>query len=200
MLSFNCKKCVCFVAGPASKNPLPPMLLYNEPLVWSEKFKYLGVRFISGKGLNIDINNIKRNFYASCNNILGNLYNSDEIVKLFLCETYCLPLLLYGSICCNLNDTQLRELNVCWNTVVRRIFGFHRWESIREFLWGIGRLDFIHLRLYHLLKFHRKDLSCYNCFLYDFVTKYKRSTDFINTFSSVNALLNNNNVLDVPLN
>ena len=91
-LSFNCKKCICFVAGPASKfrQFLPPMFLNNQPLVWADSFKYLGVSFTTGVTLNVDINKYKRSFYASCNNILCTLRNCDEIVKLFLCEICCM--------------------------------------------------------------------------------------------------------------
>jgi len=34
---------------------------------------------------------------------------------------------------------------VCWNSVYRRLFGFHKWESVRGCISGLGRLDFVHL-------------------------------------------------------
>ena len=32
-----------------------------------------------------------------------------------------------------------------WNTVYRKIFGYHKWESVKEVICRLGRLDFLHL-------------------------------------------------------
>ena len=45
-------------------------------------------------------------------------------------------------------------LNACWNCVFRQIFGFHKWESVRCFINGLGKLDFIHIRMKLMLKFY----------------------------------------------
>jgi len=45
----------------------------------------------------------------------------------------------------DLKVKQLAELNVCWNSVYRRLFGFHKWESVRGCFSGMGRLDFLHV-------------------------------------------------------
>jgi len=37
------------------------------------------------------------------------------------------------------------ELNVCWNSVVQRSFGYHKWESVSAVLFGLGRLNIKHL-------------------------------------------------------
>ena len=36
---------------------------------------------------------------------------------------------------------KLNELNSCWNSAYCRVFGFHRWEPVRSFICGLGRLD-----------------------------------------------------------
>jgi len=135
------------------------MILGQATIDWSDTFKYLGVHFIAGANLAVDLNVIKRKFYMSCNCILGNSRTMDDIVKLNLIESYCLPMLTYATEALRLTNSQLNELNVCWNSVYRRIFGFNRWESVRAFIFGLGRLDFKHLRILSLFKFCRTGLT-----------------------------------------
>jgi len=52
-----------------------------------------------------------------------------------------------------LTNMQLRELNTCWNMIYRRIFNSNKWESVKLFIFGLGRLDSIHLRAITCLKF-----------------------------------------------
>ena len=42
--------------------------------------------------------------------------------------TYCIGAL-------QLSETKLRELNVCWNDAFRIVFGFKRYESVKELQW-----------------------------------------------------------------
>ena len=55
---------------------------------------------------------------------------------------------------------QVDELNVCWNSVICRLFGYNRWESVSAVLFGLGRLNIIHLM---------RRVKFYNCgaFLFD---------------------------------
>ena len=41
------------------------------------------------------------------------------ISKLFLMETFCLPLISYGCECVNHDGKKLCQLNVCWNNAYR---------------------------------------------------------------------------------
>src|ERR1051325_11491825 len=61
-----------------------------------------------------------------------------------------------------LSNVQISELNACWNSVYRHIFSFNRWESVREFIDGIARMDFSHLRMWLQLKFCVCNLSSAN--------------------------------------
>ena len=44
----------------------------------------------------------------------------------------------------------------------RRIFGFHKWESVRCFINGLGRLDLIHMRYNLMVTFYKSLLSPHN--------------------------------------
>ena len=68
-----------------------------------------------------------------------------------------------------LSATQSNELNVCWNSVYRLIFGFNKWESVKSFINGLGRLNFTFLaklrrcKLYfHLI--YSENVALYNLF------------------------------------
>ena len=44
---------------------------------------------------------------------------------------------------------------VCWNSVIRRLFGYNRWESVKAVLMGLGRLNIKHLIMLRKTKFYR---------------------------------------------
>ena len=69
----------------------------------------------------------------------------DVVVHLTLQESYCLPILAYAAAAVKYTTSQEDELNASWNSVYRRIFGFNKWESVRAFIFGLGRLDLHHV-------------------------------------------------------
>jgi len=56
----------------------------------------------------------------------------------------------------NLQCKQLDELHVCWNSVMRKIFGYKGTESVKEVLQGLGRLNVKHLLLLKKVKFYKR--------------------------------------------
>ena len=113
--------------------------------MWSQSIRYLGVHVLADKTISLDMNPAKRSFYLACNSILSHSSNLKEVVQLRLQELYSLPILTYCIAAFDLKVKQLAELNVCWNSVYRRLFGFHKWESVRGCISGLRRLDFVHL-------------------------------------------------------
>ena len=83
----------------------------------------------------VDTNVIRRKFYASANTFLANSLHQDDIVRLHLVESYSLPVLQYRCSAIKLNNAQINEINVCWNTMYRRIFCFHNCESVKTFIY-----------------------------------------------------------------
>ena len=61
-------------------------------------------------------------------------------------------------VCFSCSESQLYkqvdELNVCWNSVIRRIFGYQRSESVKDVIYGHGRLNVKHLLLLRRVKFY----------------------------------------------
>jgi len=57
------------------------------------------------------------------------------------------------------------ELNACWNSVYRKVFGFNKWESVKSFICGLGRLDFHHITRIFRTKYYFHVLRTNNMLL-----------------------------------
>ena len=55
-----------------------------------------------------------------------------EIVLMQLLYSNCIPRLTYGAAIKDLNASEKRRVSVAVNNAIRRIFGFRRWQSIRQ--------------------------------------------------------------------
>ena len=63
----NCAKSTCTAIGPGAAQSISDMQLGSSFISCSSSFKYLDIIFIGGKKLSVDIDVIKRKFYAACN-------------------------------------------------------------------------------------------------------------------------------------
>jgi hypothetical protein len=144
-IKFNSAKSKCISIGPMRSLKLAPVSINGSEIQWVEKIKYLGLTLVAGKVFAIDLSETRRKFFVSVNVILSKCQHCSDIVKLNLVETHCLPVLLYGLDCLNLPGHQLIELNSWWNSVYRKIFGYHKWESVKELIFMLCRIDFYSL-------------------------------------------------------
>ena len=179
LLQFNAKKSTCIAFGPKIPKKLPKLMLGNDTVEWSSSINYLGVQLMSGVHIKTDIGVVKRKFYTACNCIISNCYNVSEVVQLHLQESYCLPLLTYAAPALRLTDQQLRELNVCWNSVYRKLFKFNRWESVKCFINGLGRLDLLHIHALHKIKYCCRLNKCANTTMFRVFQCFKLSNEYL---------------------
>jgi hypothetical protein len=161
-LKFNSLKCYCISFGPRYRSAISPMKLGGADILWVDSIKYLGVTVYAGVKMSVNLDIVKRKFYAACNSILCNSIHQSELIRLQLLESYCLPILSYCVAVWDLTKKQITELNVCWNMMYRKLFGFHKWESIRACINGLGRLDFVHIYIWLRSKFLKGNLICDN--------------------------------------
>ena len=173
-LNFNCKKSQCMVIGPIKMQTPLPMNINDNIIQWTDKLKYLGISIVSGVKFTIDFSETRRKFFVSVNTILSKCKYSSDLVKLELMECYCLPILLYGLDCMNIKVPQLKEINSWWNCVYRRIFGFNQWESVKEVIFYLGRLDVHHLVNMRRLLFLKRSEICNNKVINECIYRYKR--------------------------
>jgi len=128
---FNASKSNLFTIGKAYKEKLVCLNLGSQSLQWAERIKYLGMHFTSYKLLKVDMSVVIRKSYSSANNIFKHAKYVNEITKLCLVESYILPILTYAIEALNLSKSECNVLNVCWNNIYRKIFGLHKWESVK---------------------------------------------------------------------
>jgi len=130
-LKFSPLKSHCLAIGKFASVSLPSMRLDSHPIPWASSIKYLGVYIVSGRKLLFDIASVKQSFFAARNSIYAQAKSLDETLHLSLQESYCLPVLTYAVAALSLSVRQENELNACWNSVYRKLFGFHKWESVK---------------------------------------------------------------------
>jgi len=144
-LKFNDTKSMCMCIGPLYKRPIAAMTLNDAVIPWVDSFKYLGVTIVAAKTFTIDLKEVRRKFYSSVNCVLSRCKFTSDLVKLQLLESHCLPILLYAMECLNLGTQQRKELNSWWNSVYRKIFSYNKWESVKQVIFYLGRLDLLHM-------------------------------------------------------
>ena len=93
-------------------------------------------------------------------------------VQLALFESYCLPLLTFAAGAVTYSQQQVHDLNVCWNTVYRTVFNFSRWESVKCFINGLGKLSLRYILKLCKVKFYFHLLHSNNRLLLDLFWLY----------------------------
>ena len=116
----------------SSIESLAQVSLRGEPIAFVNYCKYLGFNLISGKCLKFSVHKSLCGFFASVNSILTCLSKPRENVQLQLLFSNCVPKLTYGAAVKELSASEKHRFNVAVNNAIRRIFGFRRWESIRQ--------------------------------------------------------------------
>ena len=94
---------------------------------------YLGVCVCSGPRFSCSITDKVKSFYKCANSIFRIEGFSDDMIKLNLVESHCVPLLTYAVEVIHISDAaERRKLRVAYNSLFRRIFGYSYRESVRE--------------------------------------------------------------------
>ena len=94
----------------------------------TEKIKYLGTTIVNKSGLSFSAAPELLSFYRSVNLILNIINKPDEVTQMHL-------LISVLSHACAIKEFSSRELldcNTAVNDAIRKIFSFHRWESVRD--------------------------------------------------------------------
>jgi len=70
-IQFNVDKSFLFAVGKSCSEILPALTISDVAVAWTDSLKYLGVKFVSDKRLNVDISLVMRKFYAATNSIFS---------------------------------------------------------------------------------------------------------------------------------
>jgi len=74
----------------------------------------------------------------------------------------------------------LDELNVCVYTVVRKLFNYNKWESMKSVLFHIDRLNVTHLIMMPKINFYHRLRASKNYTLYNVLCRFlSRGCDIV---------------------
>ena len=98
-----------------------------------ENIKYLGTTILSKLGLTFPAAPELLSFYHSVNSILNVINKPDEIAQMEMHSLFsnCVPILSHACAAKEFTSREMMDCNTTVNDAIRKIFSFHRWESIR---------------------------------------------------------------------
>jgi len=79
-----------------------------------------------------------------------------------LLESHAVPGLTYSLDAMFLSTNQLKKPNVSWNCVYRRLFGYHKLESVKVLQLMCERVDFVHIVDRLKFRLFNRLLACNN--------------------------------------
>ena len=138
-IKYNSKKTKVMYFGKNYESFLcAPLTLNNAPLEFVKEFKYLGVLIKSENGFFCSGKKPRTAFYRSSNSILNVIKKPSQPVLMKLLYTICVPNLTYACEVTNYHYREKESLHVALNDAIRRIFSYHRWESIKTLRESFG--------------------------------------------------------------
>ena len=128
-LKFNVGKTKVMFFGKCSipVESLARITLHGQPIEFVNSCKYLGFHIVSGKCFKFSV---KQDLYV--NTVLSCLSQPRENFEFQLLYSTRVPRLTFGAAIKDLTASEKQQLNVATNNAIKRIFGFRRWESIRQ--------------------------------------------------------------------
>ena len=113
-------------------------MLNGKSLDFVSEWKYLGITVVAGTSPNFSVKPALASFYRSVNSVLSVLKKPDESVLMSLLYSNCVPILANGAEVVEYSASDMRTCNTALNDAIRRIFSYHRWESIRQLRQNLG--------------------------------------------------------------
>ena len=82
----------------------------------------------------------RRKFCGAVNDILSFRSILSEECIMHVVNAQALPILAYGAALWKTSYETKRRIGVCFNDCIRKIFGYNRFESVRQILYGFNML------------------------------------------------------------
>ena len=96
-----------------------------------------------------------------------------------MCESYCLPVLMYAVKSLNLCTSAVRKFDVYWNSVYRKIFSYKPCESVREVMKCLAKNNFEFMYSERKLCFLHNMTVCNNSIISCMMPMYMQSNEYI---------------------
>ena len=139
-LSFNSKKSkvMLFSKSRIDHESLEPVTLNEIALAYTNSVTYLGTNIVNDKGFSFSCENDLVKFYRASNSILAAANKPSEEILLQLLYSNCIPTPSYACAVKQFPSRQMQNCNTAVNDALRLIFGYNRWESIRQLRESFG--------------------------------------------------------------
>ena len=111
-LAFNENKSYCIVVGPRNYDKLADVCVDGNALKWTNSIRYLGVDIKSENVFSVNWEQVRKKFFVALNSVLSNGSDASDLMKLYLCESNCLPLSTCVIESLDPSKKTLRKLNV----------------------------------------------------------------------------------------
>ena len=108
-----------------------PLTLSGGRLDIVQEWKYLGTTICAGKTFSFTARPDISSFYRAANSVLNVLTDAHENVLMSLLYTNCIPIISYACSVKQYSASDMTDCNTAINSVIRKIFGFARRESVR---------------------------------------------------------------------
>jgi len=170
-LEINASKSKCLIISkrPLSQHNIPMVKIDNKAIEFSKNAKNLGIVFNS----NLSWGNHIATAVAKVYGLLRTLWSLQSLtpqpIRLLLCKTYLVPILLYGvELFANCDYESKRKLTVAFNNIARYVYNLKRFDHISEHSRSIFSLSFENfLKLRTLIFLHRIIYSQKPLYLYN---------------------------------
>ena len=120
------------------KNAIEPLRIGDTPIDCVDQIKYLGTTIISKPSLCFSHEDDLRSFYRASNSVLNQVGSANEPIQMKLLYSHCVPCFSYASAAKEYSSRQMNDCTVALNDAIRKIFTFHRWESVRTLREELG--------------------------------------------------------------
>ena len=178
-LLFNPSKTVCGVFGLHSTEHSKCVSLAGVTVHWSEKLLYLGITFMFGMHLTVDITNWLNKFYVAISSVLKDKLFGFERVYVHFLLSKCLPILFYGLDSLVINSSIVQAVFKAWNMAFRWIFDLCKFDSTRLLLQSCGTMSAKFLLHKHLLLFYNSIFPSNLCNLHNLWVWYWYSVRYL---------------------
>ena len=131
-----------------------------------------------GNVFSVNWEQVRKKFFVALNSVLSNCSGASDLMKLYLYESYCLPLLNYVIESLDPSKKTLRKLNVYWYTAFRKIFLDEPWEPVNGLIGALGRINLEFTYYQRKACFLNNMLNCDNCFVYHIMALYLHSNEY----------------------
>ena len=107
-------------------------MIDEKPLDFVRAYKYLGVNLVDGKELTFSAIPELLSFYRASNALLHGRVKPKNEILMKLLYSNCVSIFTYSAAVKEFTSTEMHDINVAINNVIRKIYSYRCSESVRH--------------------------------------------------------------------